>query len=201
MIGKTFSHYRILEKLGSGGMGVVFRARDEQLQRDVAIKVLPAGTLSTDEARKQFRKEAQILAQLNHPNIEAVYEFAFEDGMDFLVMEFVPGMTLKEKLFRGSLPQREIITLALQIVSALDEAHQRGIVHLDLKPANIALASKGQVKVLDFGLAKFFLPRDESTADYLSSASSIAGTLPYMAPEQLRGETVDGRSDLMPSAQ
>jgi eukaryotic-like serine/threonine-protein kinase len=111
-------------------------------------------------------------------------------------MEFVPGMTLKEKLFRGSLPQREIITLALQIVSALDEAHQRGIVHLDLKPANIALASKGQVKVLDFGLAKFFLPRDESTADYLSSASSIAGTLPYMAPEQLRGETVDGRSDL-----
>jgi eukaryotic-like serine/threonine-protein kinase len=196
MIGKTFSHYRILEKLGAGGMGVVYRARDEQLQRDVAIKVLPAGSLSTDEARRQFRKEAQMLAQLNHPNIEAVYEFASEADMDFLVMEFVPGMTLAEKLFRGTLPQREIITLGLQIAAALDEAHQRGIIHLDLKPANIALASKGQAKVLDFGLAKFLHPLDESTADYLTSASSVAGTLPYMAPEQLRGETVDGRADI-----
>ena len=196
MIGKTFSHYRILEKLGSGGMGVVYRARDEQLQRDVAIKVLPAGTLSTDDARRKFRREAQMLAQLNHPNIEAIYEFASEEGTDYLVMEFVPGMTLTEKLFTGALPQREIITLGLQIAAALDEAHQRGIVHLDLKPANIALASKGQAKVLDFGLAKFFHANEESTADNLTSAASVAGTLPYISPEQLRGESVDGRADI-----
>jgi serine/threonine-protein kinase len=196
MIGQTLGHYRILEKVGSGGMGVVYRARDEQLERDVALKVLPSGTLSNDASRRQFRKEALALAKLNHPNIETVYEFDTQDGMDFLVMEYVPGKTLADRLIGGALPEKEVIALGMQIAAALVEAHEHGIVHRDLKPANIALTEKGQAKVLDFGLAKLLRPRDETTADSLSSTHGAAGTLPYMSPEQLRGEQVDARSDI-----
>jgi len=196
MIGQTLGHYRILEKVAAGGMGVVYRARDEQLDRDVAVKVLPSGTLSDDTARRHFRKEAMALAKLNHPNIETVYEFGTQDGMDFLVMEYVPGKTLADRLTGGTLPEKEVVALGLQIAAALEEAHERGIVHRDLKPANIAITAKGRAKILDFGLAKLLRPVEEGTTDTLTDSRAAAGTLPYMPPEQLRGEPVDARTDI-----
>jgi len=196
MIGQTLSHYRILEKVAAGGMGVVYRARDEQLDRDVALKVLPSGTLTDDTARRHFRKEALALAKLNHPNIETVYEFGTQDGTDFLVMEYVPGKTLADRLARGTLPEREVIALGMQIAGALEEAHERGIVHRDLKPANIAITAKGVAKVLDFGLAKLLHPVDEGTTEALTDSHVAAGTLPYMSPEQLKGEPIDARADI-----
>ncbi|HEY6946257.1 MAG TPA: serine/threonine-protein kinase, partial [Candidatus Acidoferrum sp.] len=196
MIGQTLGHYRILDKVGAGGMGVVYLARDEQLERDVAVKVLPSGTLSDDAARKHFRKEATALAKLNHPHIETVYDFGTQDGIDFLVMEYVPGKTLADRLSTGALPEKEIIELGIQIASALQEAHDRGIVHRDLKPANIALTAKGYAKILDFGLAKLLRPVEEGTTEVFSDSQAAAGTLPYMPPEQLKGERVDGRADI-----
>ena len=196
MIGQTLGHYRILEKVAAGGMGVVYRARDEQLERDVAVKVLPSGTLSDDTARKHFRKEAMALAKLNHPNIETVYEFGSQDGIDFLVMEYVPGKTLADRLAGGTLPEKDVIALGIQIASALEEAHDRGIVHRDLKPANIAITAKGYAKVLDFGLAKLLHRVEEGTTEILSDSQTAAGTLPYMPPEQLKGEPVDARADI-----
>ena len=196
MIGQTLGHYRILEKVAAGGMGVVYRARDEQLERDVALKVLPSGALSDDTARRHFRKEAMALAKLNHPNIETIYEFGSQDGTDFLVMEYVPGKTLADRLAGGRLPEKEIIALGMQIAAALEEAHERGIVHRDLKPANIAISAMGQAKILDFGLAKLLRPVDDGTTDVLTDSQAAAGTLPYMPPEQLRGESVDARADV-----
>jgi len=196
MIGQTLGHYRILEKVGSGGMGVVYRARDEQLERDVALKVLPSGTLSNDASRRHFRNEALALAKLNHPNIETVYEFDTQDGTDFLVMEYVPGKTLADRLRGGALPEKEVVALGMQIAAALEEAHERGIVHRDLKPANIAINEKGRAKILDFGLAKLLRPVEEGTTLTLTDSQAAAGTLPYMPPEQLRGEPVDARADL-----
>jgi serine/threonine protein kinase/tetratricopeptide (TPR) repeat protein len=196
MIGQTLGHYRILEKVAAGGMGVVYRARDEQLDRDVALKVLPSGTLSDDTVRRRFRKEAMALAKLNHPNIETVYEFDTQDGMDFLVMEYVPGKTLADRLTGGTLPEKEVVALGLQIAAALEEAHERGIVHRDLKPANIAITAKGRAKILDFGLAKLLLPMDEGTTEASTDSQAAAGTLPYMPPEQLKGGPVDARADI-----
>jgi eukaryotic-like serine/threonine-protein kinase len=196
MIGQTLGHYRILEKVGAGGMGVVYRARDEQLERDVAVKVLPSGTLTDDSVRRHFRREALALARLNHPNIETVYEFGSQDGVDFLVMEYVPGSTLARRIASGPLPEREVIALGIQIAAALEEAHERGIIHRDLKPANIALTDRGQAKVLDFGLAKLLRPDEEVTTDHLTESRAAAGTLPYMSPEQLRGEAIDARADV-----
>lgn len=196
MIGQTLGHYRILEKVAAGGMGVVYRARDEQLDRDVAVKLLPSGTLSDDTARRHFRKEAMALAKLNHPNIETVYEFGTQDGIDFLVMEYVPGKTLADRLAGGTLPEKDVIALGIQIASALEEAHDRGIVHRDLKPANIAITAKGYAKILDFGLAKLLRPVEEGTTELLTDSQAAAGTLPYMPPEQLKGEPVDARADI-----
>ena len=196
MIGQTLGHYRILEEVGSGGMGVVYRARDDQLERDVALKVLPSGTLRDDGSRRQFRKEALALAKLSHPNIETVYEFDTQDGIDFLVMEYVPGKTLADRLASGALPEKEVIALGMQIAAAIEEAHHRGIVHRDLKPRNIAITERGQAKVLDFGLAKLLPKVNELTSDTLSDTQAGAGTLPYMPPEQLQGETVDARADI-----
>jgi len=196
MIGQTLGHYRILEKVAAGGMGVVYLARDEQLERDVAVKVLPSGTLTDEAARRHFRKEATALAKLNHPHIETVYDFGTQDGIDFLVMEYLPGKTLADRLASGALPEKEIIELGIQIASGLEEAHDRGIVHRDLKPANIAITVKGYAKILDFGLAKLLRPVEEGTTEVFSDSQAAAGTLPYMPPEQLRGERVDGRADI-----
>jgi serine/threonine protein kinase/Tfp pilus assembly protein PilF len=196
MIGQTLGHYRIIEKVAAGGMGVVYRAHDEQLERDVALKVLPTGTLSNDASRRQFRKEALALAKLSHPNIETVYEFDTQDGIDFLVMEYVPGNTLAERLAAGALPEKEVVALGMQIAAAMEEAHSRGIVHRDLKPRNIAITGRGQAKVLDFGLAKLLPQVNDVTSDTLTDTQAGAGTLPYMPPEQLQGESVDARADI-----
>lgn len=196
MIGQTLGHYRILEKVGAGGMGVVYLARDEQLDRDVAVKVLPSGTLNDDSTRRHFRKEAMALAKLNHPHIETVYDFGTQDDVDYLVMEYLPGKTLADRLATGALPEKDAIDLGMQIASALEEAHERGIVHRDLKPANIAITAKGYAKILDFGLAKLLRATEEETTEVFSDSKAAAGTLPYMPPEQLKGERVDGRADI-----
>src|SRR5712691_2670444 len=197
MIAETLTHYRIVEKIGEGGMGVVYRARDERLDRDVAIKVLPTGTLADDTARKRFRKEALALAKLSHPNIGVIYDFDTQEGVDFLVMEYIAGATLAERLTAGALPEKEVLAVGAQIVAALEEAHEHGVVHRDVKPGNILVTPKGQAKVLDFGLAKLLRPGSEiSTTDNLSSTAALAGTLPYMSPERLRGEPADARSDI-----
>ena len=196
MIGQTIGHYRILEKVATGGMGVVYLARDEQLERDVAVKVLPSGTFTDEDTRRHFRKEATALARLNHPHIETVYDFGTQDGVDFLVMEYVPGKTLADRLSGQALPENEIIELAIQITSGLEGAHDRGIVHRDLKPANIAVTANGYAKILDFGLARWLRPVEEGTTEVMSDSQAGAGTLPYMPPEQLKGEQVDGRADI-----
>ena len=197
MEGRTLAHYRILEKIGGGGMGVVYRAHDERLERDVALKVLPPGLLSDEAARRRFRREALALSRLNHPGIATVFDFDTQEGVDFLVMEFVPGQTLAEKLAGGPLPEKEVASLGAQIASALEGAHERGVVHRDLKPGNIMVTLKGQAKVLDFGLAMLLRPAGEgSQIETLSREHAAVGTLPYMAPEQLRGERMDARSDI-----
>jgi serine/threonine protein kinase/tetratricopeptide (TPR) repeat protein len=197
MVGETVSHYRILEKLGSGGMGVVYRARDERLDRDVAIKVLPAGLLADDAARKHFRKEALALSKLNHPNIETVHDFDTQAGVDFLVMEYIPGKTLSDKLAEGPLPEKEIAPLGAQLAQGLAAAHDQRIVHCDLKPSNLRITPDGRLKILDFGVAKLLRPVSEgATTESLTETLAVAGTLPYMAPEQLRGEPADTRTDI-----
>jgi serine/threonine-protein kinase len=196
MIGKTLSHYRIVEKVGAGGMGEVYRARDERLERDVALKVLPAGTLADEQARKRFRKEALTLSKLNHPHIATIFDFDTHDGVDFLAMEHVAGETLADRLTQASLPEKEIARLGAQIADALQEAHEQGVVHRDLKPGNIKLTAKGQAKILDFGIAKLLKPVQEATTKSFTGTQALAGTLPYMSPEQLRADPVDARSDL-----
>ena len=197
-VGQTVSHYRILEKIGAGGMGEVYRAHDEQLDRDVALKVLPAGTLADEVARKQFRKEALALAKLNHPNIETIHEFSTQDGVDFLVMELIPGAPLSARLKNGALPEKDVARLGVQFSEGLAAAHRQGIIHRDLKPGNLMITPDGRLKILDFGLAK--LLHYELASDATQSAtietSTVSGTLPYMSPEQLRGEAADARSDI-----
>lgn len=198
MIGRELGQYRIVEKIGAGGMGVVYRAHDAQLDRDVALKVLPAGLLADESARKQFRKEALALAKLNHPNVETVYAFASQEEVDFLAMELIPGELLSEKIKEGPLPQQEIVRLGAQLAEGLSAAHDQGIIHRDLKPKNIFVTPDGRLKILDFGLAKFLQPEPASDATGSGTAETgmVSGTLPYMAPEQLRGEATDGRSDI-----
>lgn len=178
-------------------MGMVYRARDERLQRDVAIKVLPPSVLSDETARRRFRKEALALAKLSHPNIAAVYDVGEESDTAYLVMECVPGESLAARLQRGPLDVTDALTFGVQIAGALAEAHEQGVVHRDLKPANVMLTPKGQVKVLDFGLAKLLTPTDGSTANLSrSELGAPAGTPMYMSPEQAFGEAVDARTDL-----
>ncbi len=197
MIGQRLSHYRIVEKIGAGGMGVVYRAHDEQLDRDVAVKILRAGSLTDETRRKRFRTEALSLARLNHPNIATVHEFGSQDGLDFLVTEYIAGMTLDVKLAGGALPAEEVFRLGLQLAQGLAAAHQQGIVHRDLKPGNLRLTTDGRLKILDFGLAQFMPQASEQGLTVtLTQSQEVTGTLPYMAPEQLRGEAADARSDV-----
>jgi serine/threonine protein kinase/Flp pilus assembly protein TadD len=197
MVGQLLAHYTIREKIGAGGMGVVYRAHDEQLGRDVAIKVLPSEVLADDAARKRFRKEALALAKLNHPNIETVHEFGSDEGLDFLVTEYVPGVTLDAKLAAGTLSERQVLSLGIQLAEGLEAAHEEGVVHRDLKPANLRVRPDGRLKILDFGLATL-LPHGEAPEETVSVGDRNlgAGTLPYMAPEQLRGETIESRADI-----
>jgi serine/threonine protein kinase/tetratricopeptide (TPR) repeat protein len=198
MIGQTLGHYKIIDKIGAGGMGVVYRSHDEQLDRDVALKVLPIGTIADEHARKQFRTEALALARLNHPNIETIHEFGTQDGIDFLVMELIPGRALSEKIKEGPLSQQEILRIAVQFAAGLAAAHEQGIIHRDLKPGNLIVTPDGRLKILDFGLAKLFRPEiaGDVTQTITGENGTTAGTLPYMSPEQLRGLSLDPRSDI-----
>ena len=197
LVGSELGHYRIAEKIGAGGMGEVYRARDEHLARDVAIKVLPPDTLTDASARKHFHKEALILSQLNHPNVATIHDFDTQQGVDFLVMEYIPGTTLSEKVAAGPLPEKEVLRLGVQLAEGLAAAHERGVVHRDLKPGNLRITSDGRLKILDFGLAKLWRPVTASAVtESLSETQAMAGTLPYMSPEQLLGGEVDARTDI-----
>ncbi|MBZ5541260.1 MAG: tetratricopeptide repeat protein [Acidobacteriia bacterium] len=197
LIGVELSHYRIIEEIGSGGMGVVFRAHDEHLDREVAIKVLLPGTITDEWARKHLHKEALALSKLNHPNIATIFDFDTQGGIDFLVMEYIPGVTLNEKLAGGPLPENEVLRLGMQLSDGLAAAHEHGVVHRDLKPGNLRLASDGRLKILDFGLAKLRQPLAESAAaETTLQTQAISGTFAYMAPEQLMGEELDARTDI-----
>ncbi len=178
-------------------MGLVFRASDQQLERDVAIKVLPSGMLADEAARKRFRREALTLAKLNHPNIGMVYEFGSQEGLDFLVMEYVGGVAVDARLGSGPLSQKEVLRLGFQLADGLASAHEHGVIHRDLKPANMRLTQDNRLKILDFGLAQFVRQEvDMGVTASISETNQVVGTLPYMAPEQLRGEVTDERSDL-----
>lgn len=198
LIGQKIQHYLILSQLGAGGMGVVYCALDEQLDRKVALKVLSTGLLADDEARIQFRREALALAKLNHPNIETVYAFSSQDGLDFLAMELIPGVPLNEKLKAGPLSEREVMRLGVQMCEGLAAAHDQGVIHRDLKPANLFVTPENRLKLLDFGLAILLRSGDEVdiTRSLAEVPGRVTGTLPYMSPEQLRGETTDARSDI-----
>ena len=186
--------YRIVEPLGAGGMGVVYRARDEKLEREVAIKMLQPGVLTGEEARARFRREARALAKLNHAHIAAVHDVIEQDGADFIVMELVAGESLAAKLRAGALPVKEATSIALQVAEALEEAHEQGVIHRDLKPANVMITPKGQAKVLDFGLAKLVGPSDATQTALETGA--VMGTPLYMSPEQAIGQKADVRSDV-----
>jgi eukaryotic-like serine/threonine-protein kinase len=197
IVGQVLGHYRVLEQIGAGGMGLVFRASDQQLERDVAIKVLPPGMLSDEAARKRFRHEALTLAKLNHPNIGTVYEFGSQEGLDFLVMEYVGGIPVDARLGSGPLTQKEVLRLGFQLADGLASAHEHGVIHRDLKPANMRLTQDNRLKILDFGLAQFVRQEtDLGVTASISETKHVSGTLPYMSPEQLRGEVTDQRSDI-----
>ena len=210
--GHKLAHYEIREPIGKGGMGEVYRARDGKLGRDVAIKVLPEEFARDTERLRRFQREAKVLASLNHPNIAAIYGLEQSESTHYLVLEFVPGETLAERIARGPIPEDEALEIAAGITEALEEAHERGIVHRDLKPANIMLTPDGKVKVLDFGLAKAFLeeaPEADSSMSptrlrqgfgeagpHATRVGVILGTAAYMSPEQAKGKKVDKRTDI-----
>ncbi len=205
MVGKTISHYRILSVLGKGGMGVVYKAEDIRLGRMVAVKFLPEEMARDHTALERFRREARAVSALNHANICTLHDIDLEAEQPFLVMEFIEGQTLRHRILERPIQVDELVELGIQITDALDIAHAGRIVHRDIKPANILLTPRGQIKVMDFGLAKMDAERngpdsgdDASTiaSDFVTSAGSTIGTVAYMSPEQARGEKLDVRSDL-----
>jgi serine/threonine protein kinase/tetratricopeptide (TPR) repeat protein len=195
-VGQLVGHYRIVEKVGGGGQGEVFRAHDERFDKDVALKILPVKALADDAARKRFRQEAQAVGKLSHPNIATAFYFGEENGIDFLVTEYISGARLDEKLAHGPLPQETVVALGIELASGLEAAHHEGIIHRDLKPGNLRITETGQLKILDFGLAELIDPgTDVAMAETVTLTMTLTGTLPYMAPEQFDGIS-DQRTDL-----
>ncbi|MGA2420209.1 MAG: serine/threonine-protein kinase, partial [Candidatus Acidiferrum sp.] len=206
MIGETISHYRILEKLGAGGMGVVYKAQDTRLDRAVALKFLPDNLVHDALALQRFRREVHAASALNHAGICTIYEADEENGRPFIVMEFIDGETLSAYIHGKPLPVEQILSLGIQIADALSVAHGEGIIHRDIKPANIYVTKRGQAKVLDFGLAKLAMKSGVVGEEYDANSSKaqeamsivgvISGTPSYMSPEQIRGDDLDARTDV-----
>ena len=203
LIDRQLGHYRILAMLGAGGMGVVYRAHDERLDRDVALKLLPSTTLEDSTARARLVREARAAAALNHPSICTIHDVGEAEGQAYIAMELVDGRPLSERVHDRPLPLDEVLNYGVQIADALAHAHARGIVHRDLKSANVVVTSAGRIKVLDFGLAKRMSGPELTVATTLHQADvsltehgAVVGTIAYMSPEQLRGESADARSDV-----